>query len=171
MYKSRKQLNCTTCNKKLFGRCDKRFCGDHCKNKYHRETKKYMRSQKVDGSIKSRNLIVLLGIFGTNTRQLKLHQDLLFHYGFDVSKCDRIISLKGQQVFCFQFFRFSFKSNGLIEITRIDNRFVLPAIFFDRWKADFPEDFFVIQESYGERRNFSFERLSYFDDNKRLAYC
>ncbi len=170
MYKSRKQLNCTSCAKTLHGRIDKRFCSDACKNKHHRDSKKAIQAISLEGPVQSRNLIILLGIFGKNSKSIKLHKDLLFHYGFDINTFDRIISFRNKKYYCFQNFRFTFLPHGLIEIRRLENALSLSTCFYNRWKADFPEHFYLEEIMNEKSRNFSFERLSFFDSNKRLAY-
>ena len=74
--------NCPECGKAVFGRVDKKFCSDSCRNGYNNKVNavstNYMRNVN---NILSKNRRILLEL--NPNGKLKTHKDKLLKKGFD----------------------------------------------------------------------------------------
>jgi len=66
-------MKCKVCKKEIFGRVDKLFCSNKCKNYYHVELRKVTNiAVKKINIILHRNRSILLELLGKNKRQIKI---------------------------------------------------------------------------------------------------
>lgn len=78
--------NCLDCSQKLYGRSDKKFCNDHCRNSYHAKRNKdwnnYMRN--INHILRKNRRI--LAFFHQNNVQT-ITTSMLALQGFQISYC------------------------------------------------------------------------------------
>ena len=97
------EKNCPECGKQVFGRADKKFCSDACRNAYnnrtHSTTTKYMRQIN---NILSRNRRVLLEMNPDGKK--KTHKDQLLKKGFDFDYFTNTYTTKAGDIyhFCYE---------------------------------------------------------------------
>ncbi|MGB0934414.1 MAG: hypothetical protein ACPGU5_09030 [Lishizhenia sp.] len=136
--KSTQQLNryCCVCTSKLIGRKDKVYCDNRCKYLHHKAAKIQIEEKFTYNSRRElRNLIILEGMFGEYRKEVIIHKNLLFKYGFDL-----LCFFKNQ------------KNKNSYKIKHLPNNLVLIikteklkdfafSIFIERWRRIFPPNF------------------------------
>lgn len=95
---------CLNCNIQIYGRVDKKFCSDGCRNAYNNELNKlsnnYMR--RVNNTLKkNRRILAELNPHGTT----KTHKDKLVVLGFDFKYFTNTYTTKKGQTyyFCYEY--------------------------------------------------------------------
>lgn len=95
--------NCPECGKAVFGRVDKKFCSDACRNGYNNKVNavstNYMRNVN---NILSKNRRILLEL--NPNGKLKTHKDKLLKKGFDFDFYTNSYTTKAQDTyrFCYE---------------------------------------------------------------------
>lgn len=109
------EKRCAECDKPVFGRMDKKFCSDSCRNAYNNRsnatTTKYMR--KVN-NVLARNRRILLEMNPTGKK--KTHKDKLLKAGFDFDYYTNSYATKAGDIY-----RFCYEQGYLL----LDEGFVL----------------------------------------------
>ncbi len=109
------ERKCLECGKPVFGRVDKKFCSDGCRNIYNNKTKgtttNYIRNVNNILS-KNRRILLELNPEGKTTK----HREQLLKKGFDFEYCTRTITTRDGKVY-----RFCYEQGYL----QLDNDFVL----------------------------------------------
>ncbi|MBL0342028.1 MAG: hypothetical protein IPP71_14530 [Bacteroidetes bacterium] len=99
------EKNCLTCQSKLTGRSDKKFCNDACRNEYHNQLIRNRGggSEKKVADTIMQNRKILSGLYANGVRQLAKTD--LECYGFDFQGITGLEFLeKGKMLlFCFEF--------------------------------------------------------------------
>jgi hypothetical protein len=101
-----KAATCLTCNKKIIGRPDKKFCSDECKNAYHNQNKliEYGETKSIILAIK-RNRRILKKFFNPAKEKL-IERESLLREGFDFNFHTHHVITKTQQneyIFCLDY--------------------------------------------------------------------
>ncbi len=109
------QRKCLECGKPVFGRVDKKFCSDGCRNAYNNKTKgasnNYIRNVN---NILSKNRRILKEL--NPTGKTKKHREQLLKKGFDFDYMTRVYTTKeGSE------YRFCYEQGYLI----LENDFIL----------------------------------------------
>jgi hypothetical protein len=96
---------CLDCNESLYGRSDKLFCNDACRNNYHNQklTRRSLITKKINrrlsknysileklaprpGILHSENTLVSLGFdFDYHTQVLKVEEDSMVYFCYDIA--------------------------------------------------------------------------------------
>lgn len=98
-----KEKTCLECDREIFGRADKKFCSDACRNAYnnrtHAASTKYMR--QVNNTL-SKNRRILLDLNPEGKK--KTHRDQLLKRGFDFDLHTSIYTTKSGDSyhFCYE---------------------------------------------------------------------
>lgn len=78
-----KQRQCVICEKQLYGRSDKRFCTIKCKNFYHGEVRRSMKTVNAETmKILTKNAVILTGIMGKECDHFVIDKLSLERHGF-----------------------------------------------------------------------------------------
>lgn len=81
--KDQELRQCVICNRKLIGRSDKRFCDIQCKNKYHAEVRKSMKTIRSETlRILTNNYVILSGVLGEEKNSCLIDKLALERLGF-----------------------------------------------------------------------------------------
>ncbi|MBI3239584.1 MAG: hypothetical protein HYZ43_12220, partial [Flavobacteriia bacterium] len=104
---------CVICNKQLFGRSDKRFCDIQCKNYYHAQFRKSVKTISSETiKILAKNIVILEGIMGEEKEGCVIDQLALERLGFRfgyITNVNEKYGLIRYEVFAFSY-RFIKKS-------------------------------------------------------------
>ena len=142
--KVRKTQTCVTCFAQLYGRKDKEYCSDECKNEHHRLARILsLRIKKNFGSNKMivRNYVILLGLFRTNSKRIHIHRNHLLKHGFDPKSALTKKVRNGTVFFEIGEFLFREREDGVLEISRRRKTIqVLFEEFVVKWTVEFPDD-------------------------------
>ena len=101
-----KEKLCPTCQKKIIGRADKKFCDDYCRNTFNNllrsKTNNYIR--RVN-HVLLKNRRILESIFFENNLSLEIHENRLYSMGFRFHyHTHSCLSPEGRQyLFCYEF--------------------------------------------------------------------
>ena len=130
---------CPTCNGPVYGRKDKRFCTQKCKNAHHRTVRNYLKPRTDESQRKiRRNLTLLEGIMGKKSNGMAIHRDDLIKRGFDMHCCTRSVIFKRKPVYELGGYQYTILQNGYIIVRRmIELNDYLPG-FYERHEIDFP---------------------------------
>jgi len=133
------QKTCPCCSQLVIGRSDKVFCTIKCKNIHHNAARSQLNRQfKRSQKMIQRNLVVLEGILGPKSRQMTIHRDTLFKYGFNLDICTSV-TVKNQKITYFiGNYTYTLQSNGIVKVKRIVESVEEYDLFFNRWEKDFP---------------------------------
>ncbi|TNE78620.1 MAG: hypothetical protein EP332_13495 [Bacteroidetes bacterium] len=110
---------CQECGSRMFGRSDKKFCSDLCRNSYHNrlnsEQNSFMR--QINGTLK-RNRKILEDLFARHTEPLNRNelQELGFNFRHYTGS-ER--TDKGVRYFCYEFV-YSYLSKNEIKLSKMD---------------------------------------------------
>lgn len=106
---------CPECGKPIFGRADKKFCSDSCRNSYnnklHQEDLNYMRSVN---SILRKNWKILKDL--NKSGKTTTHREKLLKNGYDFNYCTNTYTTKAGDMY-----RFCYEQG----IKELDNGFIL----------------------------------------------
>lgn len=97
---------CLTCQKKVIGRADKKFCDDYCRNTFNNQlrskTNNYIR-QVNNALLKNRR--ILESLFTGNGERVEIHENRLYSMGFRFQYHTHFqVTEKGQKyLFCYEF--------------------------------------------------------------------
>lgn len=70
--------NCKICKKVIYGRSDKIYCSDYCKNYYHKHLRYAAKKAAIEiNEFLQRNYSILLEILGKNKSQTKVYRNIL----------------------------------------------------------------------------------------------
>lgn len=155
---------CTTCNKPISGRLEKRFCDIKCKNEYHESVRKLLEDlpSYANKRIK-KNYTILEGIFGYDTKSIRIHQNDLFKHGFDLTQFTKVISRRNRRVYELFEYKIFALGNGVFEISRSRSRKFYPEIFLRRWAAEFSRSLKVTWDVFWGGLRWVFERKYNFE--------
>jgi len=136
-----KHAPCPTCQGKVVGRRDKRFCSLKCKNEHHRVARQMLKSRFDELQNRLyRNLVVLEGTLGTKHNSMSIHQNTLFKIGFDLKANTGSYRKKNKTYFEVENYTYSFENNGNILVRRNHELSSFMPVFFRRWLIDFPAE-------------------------------
>ena len=131
---------CVICNSQLIGRSDKRFCDIKCKNKYHSEVRKSMRTiQSETIKILAKNFVILSGVMGDSNNAAIIDKLALERLGF---KFDYVSDAKSKSgILHFGVFHFTYKfiHNKRVLITIDRDRKTISPFIFKRWSHEISE--------------------------------
>lgn len=98
-----KQNLCLECKKKIFGRADKKFCNDYCRNLHNNKIKGSINNivRSTNGKLK-RNRNTLEILLGSEQMQ-KVHRDKLLKHGFYFDYHTHIIKNKKGDLYYFNY--------------------------------------------------------------------
>ena len=83
--------NCLICEKSIFGRADKVFCGIQCKNKYHSEVRRTTKSISSETfKILNRNWTIITNLMTDQVEKIIVKKLTLQRLGFDFSTITNI---------------------------------------------------------------------------------
>ncbi len=131
---------CVICNKQLFGRSDKRFCDIQCKNYYHAQVRKSVKTISSETiKILAKNVVILEGIMGEEKDSCIIDQLALerlgFRFGF-ITNIDDKYGIMRYEVFAFSY---RFIKKRRIEITVDRKRSEASPFIFKRWSREIAE--------------------------------
>lgn len=134
------QRQCVVCNKQLFGRSDKRFCDIQCKNYYHAQVRKSVKTISSETiKILAKNSVILEGIMGQEKDSCVIDQLALerlgFRFGYITNATDNYGILR-YEVFAFSY---RFVRNRRVEITVDRKRSEISPFIFKRWSREIAE--------------------------------
>jgi predicted nucleic acid-binding Zn ribbon protein len=95
--------HCLLCQNVLFGRSDKKFCDDHCRNAFHNEQTRITSVQvRAINKILQRNRRILIQFRANLSNQVSKQE--LHSAGFNFDYFTHIKPLKGgkSQIFCYE---------------------------------------------------------------------
>lgn len=151
------ERKCPVCNGLVFGRSDKRYCTQACKNEHHRTAKKQTTSRLGYAHDKvRRNLILMEGVMGPRAKKMIIHRDELVKRGFDISICTNSKIHKNYLQYEICGYLYYVKRNGLVVIERTEEIGDYLPGFFERYVIDFPD--VVFEEGTG-------------DDDLEIGFC
>lgn len=131
---------CVICNKQLFGRSDKRFCDIKCKNYYHSEVRKSVKTISSETiKIITKNAVILEGIMGEKQNACLIDQLALERLGFRFGYVTDAEQKFGMIYYCVFGFNYRFIKQKRIEIT-IDKKLSnISPFIFKRWSREIAE--------------------------------
>ena len=97
---------CLTCQKKIIGRADKKFCDDYCRNTFNNQlrskTNNYIR--RINHAL-LKNRRILENLLAENTGSLEVHENRLYSMGFRFHYHTHVqATIEGQKyLFCYEF--------------------------------------------------------------------
>ncbi len=95
---------CVICNKQLIGRSDKRFCDIKCKNYYHSEVRKSLKTIASETmKVLAKNIIILEGIMGEEKNSCLIDRLALERLGFIFNYVTDVRKIWCYFLWCFQF--------------------------------------------------------------------
>lgn len=134
------QRQCVICKKQLIGRSDKRFCDIKCKNYYHGQVRKTVRTVSSETmKILTKNVIILNGIMGEKSNQLVIDKLALERLGFRFNYITEVTDKHG--VLQFGVFNFSYHfARSRRVVIRLDRRRAgISPFIFERWSREIKE--------------------------------
>ena len=75
---------CLNCGESIFGRSDKKFCDDACRNNYNNSQRRDVTNlmRNVNNALR-KNRLILEKLVPSDTGKTKVHKDKLLKQGFD----------------------------------------------------------------------------------------
>lgn len=131
---------CVICNKQLFGRSDKRFCDIQCKNYYHAQVRKSVKTISSETiKILAKNIVILEGIMGEGKDSCVIDQLALERLGFRFGYITNIT--EKYSIIRYEVFGFSYRfvKKRRIEITVDRKRSEVSPFIFKRWSREITE--------------------------------
>ncbi len=95
------QLHCLTCQNKLYGRSDKKFCNSHCRNEFN--NKRYTASNhyiRTVNRVLKRNRDIIRQLTTTNQKSQVTYNELSLH-GFSFSHFTTSYTTKANKTYFF----------------------------------------------------------------------
>ena len=131
---------CVICNSQLIGRSDKRFCDIICKNKYHSEVRKSMKTiQSESIKILAKNFVILSGIMGEQKNAAIIDKLALERLGFMFDFVSDAEIKAGILHFGLYHFTYKFIHNKRVLITIDRDRKSISPFIFRRWSYEISE--------------------------------
>ena len=138
---------CVICNQQLYGRSDKRFCDITCKNRYHSEVRKSMKTvQSETLKIVTKNFVILSGIMGAEKDVGVVDKLALERLGFrfdHVTGAENRHGIIHYSIFGISY-RFIHHKRVMITVDR-DRTDIYPFIF-RRWEREIAETIHAISD-------------------------
>lgn len=93
---------CLQCEEVFFGRVDKKFCSDHCRNQYHNSNNRSHRVIREVNKVLKRNRKILLSC--NPEGKTRLHRDKLLEKGFNFHYFTSVYTTNSgnQYYFCYE---------------------------------------------------------------------
>jgi hypothetical protein len=134
------QRQCVICNKQLFGRSDKRFCDIQCKNYYHAQVRKSVKTISSETiKILAKNITILEGIMGEDKNSCVIDQLALERLGFRFGYITNINGKYGIMRYDVFAFSYRFIKKRRVEITVDRKRSPVSPFIFKRWSREIVE--------------------------------
>ena len=131
---------CVICNKQLIGRSDKRFCDIKCKNYYHSEVRKSLKTIASETmKVLAKNIIILEGIMGEEKNSCLIDKLALERLGFRFNYVTDIGQKYGVNYYGVFSFNYRFVKNKRVEITIDRKRSPISPFIFKRWSREISE--------------------------------
>jgi len=131
---------CVMCNGHLIGRSDKRFCDITCKNKYHSEVRRSMKTiQSETLKILTKNFVILSGVMGESNNAAIIDKLALEKLGFKFNYVSDAESKGGIIHFGLFHFTYRFIHNKRVLITIDRERKTISPFIFKRWSYEIRE--------------------------------
>lgn len=131
---------CVICNSQLIGRSDKRFCDIICKNKYHSEVRKSMKTiQSESIKILAKNFVILSGVMGEQKNAAIIDKLALERLGFKFDYVSDAETKGGILHFGLYHFTYKFIHNKRVLITIDRDRKSISPFIFRRWSYEISE--------------------------------
>lgn len=134
-----KMRQCVICNKRLHGRSDKRFCDITCKNYYHAEVRKSLKTVQTETmKVLAKNYIILTGILGKTYTNCTVDKLALERLGF---RFDYVTDARYRNgTIHFGIFEISYSLNRKTVRVSVDkNRKKVSPFIFERWNREISE--------------------------------
>jgi len=131
---------CVICNSQLVGRSDKRFCDITCKNKYHSEVRKSMKTiQSETLKILTKNFVILSGVMGESKNAAIIDKLALERLGFKFDYVSDAKNKSGSIHFGLFHFTYQFIHNKRVLIKIDRERKTISPFIFKRWSYEIAE--------------------------------
>ena len=131
---------CVICNSQLIGRSDKRFCDITCKNKYHSEVRKSMKTIASETvKILTKNFTILSGIMGEKNNTVIIDKLALERLGFRFDYVSDAVNKSGIIHFGLFHFTYRFAHNKRVFINIDRERETISPFIFRRWSHEISE--------------------------------
>lgn len=131
---------CVICNRQLVGRSDKRFCDIKCKNKYHGEVRKSMKTiQSETLKILTKNFVILSGVMGEQQNAAIIDKLALERLGFKFNYVSDAENKSGIIHFGVFHFTYQFIHNKRVLIKIDRERKTISPFIFKRWSREIAE--------------------------------
>jgi hypothetical protein len=98
--------NCQYCDKQLYGRSDKQFCNDKCRNCYHNKTKSNNRNSiRIINIILKKNVSILEKLMNNSRDKILIDLSRLVTLGFNFAYFTHLVTDKeGNTInFCYDY--------------------------------------------------------------------
>jgi len=131
---------CVICNSQLIGRSDKRFCDITCKNKYHSEVRRSMKTiQSETIKILTKNFVILSGVMGESKNAAIIDKLALERLGFRFNYVTDVENKSGIIHVGLFHFTYKFIHNKRVLITIDRERKTISPFIFKRWSHEISE--------------------------------
>ena len=131
---------CVICNKQLIGRSDKRFCDIKCKNYYHSEVRKSLKTIASETiKVLAKNVIILEGIMGQEKYSCLIDKLALERLGFRFNYVTDTCQKYGITYYSVFGFTYRFVKNKRVEIVIDRKRSTISPFIFKRWSREIAE--------------------------------
>jgi predicted nucleic acid-binding Zn ribbon protein len=131
---------CVICNKQLIGRSDKRFCDIKCKNYYHSEVRKSVKTIASETmKVLAKNIVILEGVMGEEKNSCLIDTLALERLGFRFNYITDVGQKYGITNYSVFGFNYRFVKNKRVEITIDRKRSPISPFIFKRWSREISE--------------------------------
>ncbi len=115
-----KERLCLTCQKKVIGRADKKFCDDYCRNTFNNQLRSKTNNciRRVNNAL-LKNRRILEDLIPENSDHMEVHENRLYSMGFRFQYHTHFhVNEKGEKyLFCYEF-GYSDMGNGWFLLVR-----------------------------------------------------
>ena len=135
------QRTCAICNKQLEGRSDKIYCDIKCKNHYHSQKRKEIKTvYEIYGRIAYNNAEILSSLMNETNDSLEISELELQRIGFNFQNVSSWECRNGTYIF--KIFNYSWyrKEKNTIIISRDNAETDVSPFMFRRWNTRYPAD-------------------------------
>lgn len=116
---------CLSCEKPVFGRSDKKFCDDYCRNTYNNHQKSHTNNylRRINHAL-LKNRRILETLLPETEEMTKAHEDMLVSMGFQFRYHTHIYTTKkGQQYFfCYDYGYLVMDNKWYLLVKKRDNQ-------------------------------------------------
>lgn len=131
---------CVICNRPLVGRSDKRFCDIQCKNRYHSEIRKSMKTIRSETlKILTKNYIILAGVMNEGRDACLIDKLALEKLGFHFNYVTEATSRQGIIHYGVFDLNYRFAHNKRVLITIDKERSAISPFLYKRWNREIRE--------------------------------